>query len=273
MYFHTKESTTNTSRVPLDFSLISTNRLTCFGYKDYTLAGRTCPYLHALWMEATDNKQVPLFVPVDCNTLQEAVYKVHKEVCLTAIVLMKGEHEINGNCLEIPSAMNIVGDPSVSKEKIVVLGGIRFKKGMQGNCHLQHLILRQAKETGVLGLSSFTMDEVLVEQCGGYGVIAYGTGVVGRCTNVKVHQCGWGGMSARDGGSVTLIGARTTVHHNCTHENSGNFGLEVFGSSLSTIQLVSPLTKEHVAVDNGGGGNWGADEDGNINQIKTIVPQ
>jgi hypothetical protein len=30
------------------------------------------------------------------------------------------------------------------------------------------------------------------------------------------------------------------------------------------------LTKEQVAVDNGGGGNWGAEYGGDINQIKTI---
>jgi len=62
-----------------------------------------------------------------------------------------------------------------------------------------------------------------------------------------------------------LIGAKTTVHHNCTDEDSDAFmhGLQLWGSS-STIQLVSPLTKEQVSLDNGGGGNWGA------GQIKTI---
>jgi hypothetical protein len=47
--------------------------------------------------------------------------------------------------------------------------------------------------------------------------------------------------------------------------------LTVCYSSSSTIQLVSPLTKELVAIDNGGGGNWGARIGGaDINQIKTI---
>ena len=103
------------------------------------------------------------------------------------------------------------------------------------------------------------MEDVLVEQCGGHGVCAYGTGVVGRCTNVEVRQCGWSGVVAYNGASITLIGAKTTVHHNCTKGDSGDYGLAVYGSSSSTIQLVSPLTKEHVSLDNGGGGNWGAD--------------
>jgi hypothetical protein len=75
---------------------------------------------------------------------------------------------------------------------------------------------------------------------------------------------------ADNGASITLIGAKTTVHHNCTKGDSDNYGLKVFGS-FSTIQLVSPLTKEQVSLDNGGGGNWGAAFGANINQIKTIA--
>ena len=52
-------------------------------------------------------------------------------------------------------------------------------------------------------------------------------------------------------------------------EKSGQYGLSVFSSS-STIQLVAPLTKEQVAIDNGGGGNWGVSHGADINQIKTI---
>jgi len=48
------------------------------------------------------------------------------------------------------------------------------------------------------------------------------------------------------------------------------YGLDVTGSSSSTIQLVFPLTKEQVAIDNGGAGNWGARCGGDINQIKTV---
>jgi hypothetical protein len=256
--------------------------LTFFGYKDYTLTGRTCPYLKRLWTEAVKNHRIigTLFVPGHCNTLQQAVDRVHWDDRLTTIVLGQGEHQINDYYLVISSAMNIVGDPGVPKSEIVVVGGIWFKKGIQGNCHLQHLTLRQAKGIGVYGESSFTMEDVLVEQCRRSGVYASGTGVVGRCTNVEVHQCGQSGMFASDGASIALIGAKTTVHHNCTRGRSDDYGLTVSGAS-ATIQLVSPLTKEQVSLDNGGGGNWGAesgqdgsdsdDEEGvDINQIKTI---
>ena len=115
------------------------------------------------------------------------------------------------------------------------------------------------------------MDDVLVEHCGWSGVSVYGTGVVVICTNVEVRQCGHSGVAASDGASIALIGAKTTVHHNCTKGDSDDYGLTVCESS-STIQLVFPLTKEQVSLDNGGGGNWGAFNGGDINQIKTIAP-
>ena len=222
-------------------------------------------------------------VPQDCSTLEEAVKMVHdnhkhpqKYVDqdgnprhLNKIVVGKGEHQIDGDFLLITSATNIEGNPGVARKDIVIMGGIKFKKGIQGNCHLQHLTLRQAILHGVGGESSFTMEDVLVEQCEYYGVWAFGTGVVGRCTNVEVRQCGMSGVNARNGASITLIGAKTTVHHNCTSGDIDLYGLQV-GSS-STIQLISPLTKEQVSLDNGGGGNWGAYWGGDINQIKTIT--
>jgi len=210
-------------------------------------------------------------VPEDCSTLKEAVKKVYEDHLLTTIVVGEGCHQIDGEYLEIPSAMYIVGDPEVPKEKIVIMGGIRFEEGVLGHPllrkrtteirHLQHLIIRQSKDHGVAGRSSFTMEDVIVEQCGIHGVWAAGTGVVGRCTNVEVRQCGWSGVVASCGGSVTLIGAKTTVHHNCTKGESDLYGLLVFGSASSTIQLVSPLTKETVSMDNGGARNLGAQAD------------
>ena len=155
-------------------------------------------------------------VPEDCQTLKEAVTRVEQDQRITTIILGQGEHQIDGNYLQISSAMKIVGRPDVPKEKIVVVGGIHFKKGIQENCHLQHLTLRKAGDDGVHGFSSFTMDDVLVEDCRWHGVFAYGTGVVGRCTNVEVRQCEECGVVAEDGASITLIGGKTTVHHNCT---------------------------------------------------------
>ena len=148
-------------------------------------------------IKATTSTSLTVNVPEDStlNEFVKAVRLVNMDKNFTAnititIVVGKGEHQIDGNYLKIVSAMNIVGDPGVAKEEIVVVGGgIGFMSGIQGNCHLQHMTLRQAKKSGVMGESSFTMEDVLVEQCGA-GVFANGTGVVGRCTNVEVRQCG-----------------------------------------------------------------------------------
>jgi len=97
---------------------------------------------------------------------------------------------------------------------------------------------------------------------------------------MEVRQCGGSGVAAYYGAFITLIGAKTTVHHNCTDGNNptgiqNEYGLQLWGpvfnsSSSATIQLVSPLTKELVSIDNGGGGNWGTNYGGDINRIKTI---
>jgi hypothetical protein len=241
--------------------------LTFYGYKDYTLAGRLCWYLHALWNEAVKRGKLPLFVPVDCKTLREAVERVHGDKRLTTIVLGKGEHQIGGY-LEIWSTMNIVGNPQVQKEKIVILGGIEFRSG---NSRLQHLTVCAENNSGVCGFSSFTMEDVLVEWCGNSGVVADNPGIVGQCTNVEVRQCGTSGVVAGTGAKITLIGPKTKVHGNCTKGGSHDYGLKVHTFISSTIQLVSPLTKEEVSFNNGGGGNWGAYLGAKVNLIKTIA--
>jgi len=242
---------------------VLTNKVfTFFGFKDYALAACAGNYLQAHWQTSHRRKPLPLYVPEDCTTLNEAVNRVAQDQRITTILLGQGDHHIDGkilNTLRITSAVNIVGRPDVPREKIVVVGGIHFKKGIQGKCHLQHLTLRQAKEWGVFGQSSFTMEDVLVEQCD-CGVAASGTGIAGRCSNVEVCQCGGDGVHADNSASIIMIGAKTTVHHNCTEGHSWDYGLNVVGHA-STIQLVSPLTKEHVSIDNGGGGNWVVEED------------
>jgi len=174
------------------------------------------------------------------------------------------------NLLPIMSSVNIIGDPGVSKNEIIILGGFIIGTEIQGNVHLQNMTVRHLSKdgSGVAGFSSFTMKDIIVEQCDGYGVNAYENGV-GRLTNVEVRQCGLSGMVAFNGASITLVGAMTTVHDNCTRKRSDDYGLTVDGPS-STIQLVLPLTKETVSINNGGGGNCGVDGGGNINRIKTI---
>ena len=196
-----------------------------------------------------------IHVPENCKTLKEAVERVHGDDGLTTIVVGAGEHQIDGIYLEVSSAMNIVGDPGVPRSGIVVVGGIKINEDIEGNCHLQHLTLRQAKATGVYAASSFTMEDVLVEQCDHDGVFVVGTNTVGRCTNVEVHRCKESGMIVLEGGSIILSGPKTMVSHNCTKGFDSTYGLKVFGN-INNIRIEYPLTKEKVSKNNKGGGDW-----------------
>jgi hypothetical protein len=227
-----------------------------FSYKEYVIASRTNRAVHQLFIEALDRGQISgtVFVRGQC-TLEGAVDWVNEDETKTTIVLGRGEHWIN-EYLNICSAVTIVGDPRVVREKIVIMGGIRFNKRI-GTCHLQHLTLRRANGTAVRGYSSFTMEDVLVDQCGGDGVLAYG--IDARCTNVEVRQCGRSGVAAWHGACVTLVNTR--VHDNCKRRRNFPYqDYELKASNGSRILLVYPLTRD----------NFSTCAEHVDNQIKTI---
>jgi len=245
-----------------------------FTYKDFVLTSRTCKYLQVQWKDSIQH--VPLYVPEDCCTLNDAVKRAEVDCRITSIVLGKGTHAVeNGSShrLIVRSSIIIMGKSNVSNKDVVVVGGIRIKSDIGGNVHLQNFTMAKATKSGVFGRSSFTMEDVVIEQSGCHGVVAAGRGVEGRCTNVQVRQCGGCGVFVTNGGSITLIGMSSSVHENCQNcsnkeKSETNFGLYVSDSS-STIQLVSPLVKEDVSINNGGGGNWGVAY-GDVAKIKHI---
>lgn len=203
-------------------------------------------------------------------TLEDAVNQVDGDD--TTIIVGKGTHVVkvykdNGedtNTLHIPSTMRIVGEQGVPRKDIVIVGGIYFQAD---NCHLEGLTVSEAKEHGVRGISYFTMDNVLVNNCGYCGIRVYGADA--KCTNVEVTECGWSGVTAVGGATITLIGDRTSVHGNCIKDLTGDdYGLQA--SQGSTIQLVFPLTKEQVSRNNGGNNGENRNWDGS-GTIKTVT--
>jgi len=193
----------------------------------------------------------------DVMTLEQAVEMAQDSVRLTTIVVGAGVYQItdrNTNQithLHIPSAMNIVGDPYVSRDQIVIEGGVTFTIGIE-NCRLQHLTLRGGGN-GVTAWSPFTMEDVLVEQCQYHGIRAFGRHAVGRCTDVEVHECEYSGVEVDDSAKITLVGD-TRVYDNCRGDEQA-YGLNVFRSPAN-ILFESPLTKEQVSSNNDGGRNW-----------------
>jgi hypothetical protein len=168
------------------------------------------------------------------------------------IVLPKGVHGSLNKRVNISSELTIVGDPNVPKKEIVVLGGIFIAREIEGCIHLKHMTIRQGILHGVLGLSSFTMEDILVKQCLINGVIASGISTRSKCHNVVVTDCGRSGVLAWDGATITLSGLENQmlVHNTCTRGGEYDYGLEVRGEYGATIQVVLPLTIQTVSKDN-----------------------
>ena len=139
--------------------------------------------------------------------MKEAVDRVHNNDRLTTIVVGKGEHLVGGPYLRIWSAMNIVGDPEVPKETIVVLGGIFFQ------------------EMDSKDMSSAAPDTTCTSSKEKWSdVNAVCARVVGTCYNVEMRECGKSGVVAVQGACITLIDTETmatTVVRNRTSNSKG----------------------------------------------------
>ena len=209
-----------------------------------------------------EDHTIYLQVPEEYKTLHDAVKQVNRWVSEESkqstytIVLEIGTHSVNKTYLDIGTAMNIVG----KGKQTVIQGGIRFLPGIQGICYLQNLTLRGAKVDGVLGLSSFKMKDVVVDQCAA-GIVV--KGCTATCTDVEVMNCNFSGVHAYSA-SITLI--NTIVHNNCqAPQYQYSYGLEVTDDSY--IRSYQPL--ENVSFHNPpnvSNRNWN-----NTNQITQMI--
>ncbi len=259
--------------------VLTTHVFTYFSFRDYALVSCGARYLCVHWVATNQREPWPLHVPEDAN-LEEAVSLVALDKRIDTIVIGQGHHRVTSNYLKVATSVRLVGRQNVPRKKIVIVGGIWIKprERINGNVHLEHLTVRSAKFHGVFSQSPFTMEDVLVEKCGGDGVCAYSLSyvsnpVVGRCTNVEVRHCHESGVCACHGAKLLLMGEHTKVHDNCTNGYEGH-GLEVYNvgsdGNPSRVQLVSPLTKETVSFDNSGNFNWGSSYAATVSEIKTI---
>ena len=82
--------------------------------------------------------------------------------------------------------------------------------------------------------------------------------------DIVVNGCGGSGLVAQYG-TIKVSGNNTKIENNCKDGNSSSYGLNAFHKSSSKIQIVLPLTKESISINNGGGGNWGGN--GIIEQV------
>ena len=108
---------------------------------------------------------------------------------------------------------------------------------------------------------SFHLFHLKIEKSGQFGVYVSDT-ERNTMSNCQVSHSKYSGVEV-DYGLIIINGSGTSIHNNVTGGYSGNYGLHT--SSSSFIHLVSPLTKESVSINNGGGGNHGG-----TGTIKTI---
>ena len=116
------------------------------------------------------------------------------------------------------------------------------------------MTVRKSKSSGLHGHDG--MDFICINmnftECDS-GVCAGHT--CGKLIDCQVTKCVNGGIFCNAYGWIEVFGERTKVSGNCTNGKSGCYGLCAHGSS-SKIVFHSPLTKELVSTNNGGGGNW-----------------
>ena len=218
----------------------------------------------------------------DIKILVDSPSAMSLQKSVNTIILNEGEHHvlkdnIGTTFCYINRSINIIGHPKVHKTKIRIIGGITISEKCQGNVHIENVTVHHLKGSGITGRSNFSLEDVLIERCCtegyGAGILATGSSAVGRCTNIEIKNCGGVGIHSTFGASVTLVGSKTKIHHNCQHTGSSIMsagGISLSGSASSSVLLVSPLTRESVSFDNRSDHNWYAFSGSDLSNFKTI---
>jgi hypothetical protein len=204
-----------------------------------------------------------LYVPID-YTLDEA-YKIieNSKGALRTIMLLKGTHVSILAVLRIKCPIKIVGAPNVPTGDIIVKCGFRI---LCNGVHMEHLTIR-SESNGLLSIShSFTLNDLIIEECAGYGVIP-GPLACATCSDITIRKCEKSGVLAFPHSLIILKG-KTSVYENCLGGSRRYYGLDTWGYPSSKIQIVKPLSKETIFKGNMGGGNWGLLFDGQIETIE-----
>ena len=85
----TKSNHANSTRrddlLRLPDHVLTTKVFAYFGFKDFALTSCASQYLQAHWQTANQRKPLPLYVPVDCKTLKEAVTRNTRQVIMQAL--------------------------------------------------------------------------------------------------------------------------------------------------------------------------------------------
>ena len=173
---------------------------------------------------------------------------------MPSVLFIEGEHRGEGY-IRVKKPLSMYG----AGRGETILGGfglmIQGSKS-NGSVVIQDLSIQRGTENGLFAYEG--MDLIVrrckVEKFQNCGVVAYNAHI--SCEDVQVVGCVYSGVCAHRGGTVKLSGANTRIEGNVTGGHSRYYGLHTHGSSAK-IQIVTPLTKDTISINNGGGGNWG----------------
>ena len=143
-------------------------------------------------------------------------------------------------------------------EKTTLVGVGLLIRGSKsdGSVVIEDLTVQKSTQNGLCAVNGMNLivRRCKVEMCQSHGVYAFNAYI--SCDDVQVVGCVYSGVCAHRGGTVKLSGANTRIEGNVTGGHSRYYGLHTHGSSAK-IQIVTPLTKDTISINNGGGGNWG----------------
>jgi serine/threonine protein kinase len=190
-------------------------------------------------------------------SLKNALYKA-KKYGINQIKLLNGVHDEKGEMVVIDFPITIIGE---SKDGCTLIGGLNMEGNQEDDVTVKNLTISQSKGHGVCGYQgmSFHLFHLNIEKSEKCGVFMGGT-KRNTMSNCQVSHSKYSGVLVNTG-LITMNGDGTSIHNNVTGGYCGYYGLNTGNNSKwsrsGSIHLVSPLTKESVSINNGGGGNYG----------------
>ena len=172
------------------------------------------------------------------------------------MVLAKGKYTYSGSgkYLKLPKPIKICGQ-GIGETILDGFGLYIQGSKSNGSVVIEDLTIQGGKGKGLWAYEG--MDLIVrrckVEKCQYHGVNADNAHI--SCEDVQVVGCVLNGVYAYQGGTVKLSGENTRIEGNVTNGNSRNYGLTAW-DSFSKIQIVTPLTKDTISTNNGGGGRF-----------------
>jgi len=191
------------------------------------------------------------------NALSKKEPENPQRIVPSLLLIADGIHDEQGEYVVIDFPITIIGE---SKDGCTIIGGLEMKGKNEDDVNVKHLTISQSKYNGIYGYEgmSFHLFHLKIEKSERHGVSVICT-KRNTMSNCQVSHSKESGVFVCVG-LITMNGTGTSIHNNVTGGDSGSYGLRTVFASFSSgsLHLVSPLTKESVSVNNGGGGNYGS---------------